>query len=315
MPRSRPPTLTPHDDDADATSVTRISSIAGAEKFRDALKRTPHLVVLVGSSVGETFRLEPGELVLGRSPTATIRFDDDGVSRRHARLFSTPTGEWMIEDLKSANGTLVNGERVATRALQPEDKVQLGPTTLLKFTMPDELEENFQRQMYDAALRDGLTRAFNKKYFLTRLDTELAYARRHRTNLSLIMLDVDHFKRVNDTLGHLAGDAVLVAVAQAVMRTLRAEDVFARYGGEEFAVICRGVGRDHACVLAERIRSLVESTPFDTGTGAPLQVTISLGVAGMPEYAAESSVQLVAAADEALYAAKRSGRNRVTRYQ
>ena len=310
-PPKRPPDLNP--DDGEATSITRISSIA-AEKVRTAPKRTPYLVVLVGSSVGETFRLEPGELVLGRSPTSTIRFDDDGVSRRHARLWSTPDGEWAIEDLNSANGTLVNGERVTTRMLQPEDKVQLGPTTLLKFTMPDELEENFQRQMYDAALRDGLTGAFNKKYFLTRLDTELAYARRHRTNLSLVMLDVDHFKRVNDTHGHLAGDAVLVSLAQRVSRTLRAEDVFARYGGEEFAVICRGVSRDQACVLAERIRAFVAASPFEI-SGGSLAVTVSLGVAGMPEYAAESSVQLVAAADEALYGAKRGGRNRVIRYE
>ena len=129
----------------------------------------------------------------------------------------------------------------------------------------------------------------------------------------MMMLDVDHFKRVNDTFGHLAGDSVLVALAQVVMKTLRAEDVFARYGGEEFAVICRGVSRDQACVLAERIRSHVEATSFDAN-GTRMPVTVSLGVAGMPEYAAESSVQLVAAADEALYAAKHGGRNRVMRY-
>jgi diguanylate cyclase (GGDEF)-like protein len=301
------------EDIEEATSITRISSIGGAEKFRTARKRTPYLIVLVGANVGETFRLEDAEIVLGRSPAVTIRFDDDGVSRRHARLWPAPSGEWIVEDLKSANGTLVNGDRVATQVLRAEDKIQLGPNTLLKFTLQDELEENFQKQMYDAALRDGLTGAFNKKYFLTRLDTELAYARRHRTNLSLVMLDVDHFKQVNDTLGHLAGDAVLVTLAQIVAKTLRAEDVFARYGGEEFAVICRGVSRDQACVLAERIRSHVEGTPFPVDAQT-IRVTVSLGVAGMPEFAAESSVQLVAAADESLYAAKRGGRNRVMRY-
>ncbi len=307
-----PPPRNPDDEQEEATSITRISSIGSAEKAR-ARKLTPYLIVLIGANVGETFRLEEGELILGRSPSSTIRFDDDGVSRRHARLWSAPGGEWIIEDLKSANGMLVNGERTMTHALRAEDKIQLGPNTLVKFTLHDELEENFQKQMYDAALRDGLTGIFNKKYFLTRLDTELAYARRHRTNLSLVMLDVDHFKRVNDTLGHLAGDAVLVTLTQIVARTLRAEDVLARYGGEEFAVICRGVSRDQACVLAERIRGHVAASPLDAA-GTRVGVTVSLGVAGMPEFAAESSVQLVAAADEALYAAKRGGRNRVNQY-
>ena len=305
-----PPPRSP--DDEDKTSITTVAALQIAGHGAQP-QRNPYLLVLVGSNVGETFRLDQGEQVLGRAASCTIRFNDDGVSRRHARLTPAATGDWLLEDLGSANGTQVNGESVTTRVLRDNDKLQLGPNTLVKFTYHDELEENFQRQMYDAALRDGLTKAFNKKYFLTRLDTELAYARRHRTNLSMMMLDVDHFKRVNDTFGHLAGDSVLVALAEVVTKTLRAEDVFARYGGEEFAVICRGVSRDQACVLAERIRAHVEATSFDAN-GTRMPVTVSLGVAGMPEYAAESSVQLVAAADEALYAAKRGGRNRVMRY-
>jgi two-component system, cell cycle response regulator len=307
-----PPPRNQDEDAEEATSVTKVTMIAGVPTA-GGRKLTPYLIVLVGAHVGETFRLADGELFLGRSPQANIRFDDDGVSRRHARLWQKPNGDWVIEDLGSANGTFVNDERIASRVLRAEDKIHFGPNSLVKFTLHDELEENFQRQMYDAALRDGLTGTFNKKYFLTRLDTELAYARRHRTSLSLVMLDVDYFKRVNDTYGHLAGDAVLVTLAQVVTRTLRAEDVFARYGGEEFSVICRGVSRAQAYVLAERIRTLVQGTPFEA-SGTRFSVTVSLGVAGMPEFAAESSVQLVAAADEALYAAKRGGRNRVMKY-
>jgi len=308
-----PPPRIPEDDIEEATSITTIKGLTGAGKSTGGRKLTPYLIVLVGTHVGETFRLADGELFIGRSPQSNIRFDDDGVSRRHAKVWMTPNGDWVLEDMNSANGTFVNDERVATRVLRAEDKIHFGPNSLVKFTLHDELEENFQRQMYDAALRDGLTRAFNKKYFLTRLDTELAYARRHKTNLSLVMLDVDYFKRVNDTYGHLAGDAVLVTLAQLVQKTLRAEDVFARYGGEEFAIICRGVSREQAWVLAERIRSLVETTSFES-SGVRMPVTVSLGVAGMPEFAAESSVQLVAAADEALYSAKSNGRNLVMRY-
>jgi diguanylate cyclase (GGDEF)-like protein len=300
------------------TSVTRVGgqTIPISAGVRGRRERKPYLVVLIGSNVGETFRLDPalGQVLLGRGPASTIRFGDDGVSRRHASLHLAEAGAWRLEDLDSANGTHVNGERVKAHILAENDRIHLGPNTLLKFTYHDELEENFQRQMFDAALRDGLTKAFNRKYFLTRLDTELAYSRRHGSPLSLLMLDVDHFKKVNDTYGHLAGDSVLATLAQLVTKTIRAEDVFARYGGEEFAVICRGVGRDQACVLAERLRQVVDANPFDVGDGASLRVSISVGVAGMPEFAAESSLQLVAAADEALYGAKRGGRNRITRY-
>jgi diguanylate cyclase (GGDEF)-like protein len=300
-----------HTSDApeEATSTTIGQVIAKGPRR----ERKPVLIVLMGSNVGEIFPLGTGELILGRAPKVAIRLNDDGVSRRHARVLSMPKNEWMLEDLGSANGTLVNGEKIATRTLKDNDKIQLGPATLLKFTFHDDLEEDFQRQMYDAALRDGLTKAFNKKYFLTRIDTELAYARRHKTNLSLILFDVDYFKKVNDTYGHLAGDSVLVTLAQLAQRMMRTEDVLARYGGEEFAIICRGISRDRACVLAERLRTQVEAHPFESERRR-INVTISLGVAGMPEFAAESSLQLVAAADEALYSAKSAGRNRVLYY-
>ncbi len=301
-----------NDDDGEETrtSVTKLGVAVLARTGPEQAK--PYLVVLMGANVGETFALDR-EQVLGRATTASIRFDDDGVSRKHARLSPSSTGTWMLEDLGSANGTLVNGERVTRCPLNDNDKIQLGPSTLLKFTFHDELEQDFQQRMYDAALRDGLTKAFNKKYFLTRLDTELAYARRHKANLSLVMIDVDHFKQINDSYGHPAGDAVLVTLTQIIQKTVRAEDVFARYGGEEFALICRGVSREQTCVLAERIRAHVEMTQFGTEKSR-LPVTVSLGVATMPEFAAESSLQLIAAADEALYLAKRSGRNRVMRH-
>jgi diguanylate cyclase (GGDEF)-like protein len=164
--------------------------------------------------------------------------------------------------------------------------------------------------MYDAALRDGLTKAYNKKFFIDRLETEFAYAKRHRTMLSLVMFDVDHFKRVNDNHGHLAGDAVLVHLARITQSMIRTEDVAARYGGEEFAIICRGIPLLNAGVVGERLRVAVEQANFDF-QGRRLPVTISIGVAALPESQASSPGELVGDADEALYEAKRSGRNRV----
>ncbi len=204
----------------------------------------------------------------------------------------------------------MNGTAITREPLQDGDKIRLGPTTILKFEYQDEIEEDFRQRMYDAALRDGLTKAFNKKFFLDRLETELAYARRHQADLSLVMFDVDHFKRVNDTYGHLAGDAVLVKLAKITQAALRQEDFFARYGGEEFAVICRGTKLAQAGVLGERLRTGVEGAVFDY-EGQRLPVTISVGVSAFPASPVETTTQLIGFADEALYEAKRCGRNRV----
>jgi len=164
--------------------------------------------------------------------------------------------------------------------------------------------------MYEAALRDGLTKAFNKKYFLDRVETEFAFAKRHQSPLSVVMLDVDHFKNVNDTHGHLVGDFVLQRLAKLAQGTIRTEDVFARYGGEEFGIICRGVSLESAGILGERIRAIVAGAPFEVDD-VKLPVTVSVGVATFPDAKVEGALELVAAADEALYQAKRGGRNRV----
>jgi two-component system, cell cycle response regulator len=296
------------EDEGEVTRVANVGELQQELKARVQRDRA-YLIVLAGSNVGEMYRVEEGETFLGRGQAASIRLTDDGISRKHARVFQRG-GEVVIEDLKSSNGTIVNGAPVTMQLLKDGDKIRLGSTTILKFTYNDQLDESFQQQMYEAALRDGLTKAFNKKYFLDRLETEIAYARRHQAHLSLLMFDVDHFKRVNDTHGHLAGDYVLAKLAKVASATVRTEDVFARYGGEEFGVICRGVPLPSAGILAERIRSIVESTVFDH-EGERLPITISIGVAGHPESPVETVAQLIAAADQALYEAKRAGRNRV----
>jgi two-component system, cell cycle response regulator len=296
---------------ADEGEATRITSLSSLETELRARRQqvAAYIVVLQGTNVGEMHKIEGPELVIGRAASATVRLNDDGISRRHCRVLSIG-GQVIIEDLGSANGTLVNGEMIQQHALKEGDKIRLGATTTLKFTYQDKLDESFQQQMIDAALRDGLTRTYNKKFFQDRLETEFAYARRHKTMLSLVMFDVDYFKKVNDTYGHLAGDAVLVHLARITQATIRTEDVLARYGGEEFAVICRGTPLLNAGVLGERLRSRVETEVFDY-QNARLPVTISVGVAALPEANVNTPPELVRDADSALYEAKRSGRNRV----
>jgi diguanylate cyclase (GGDEF)-like protein len=297
------------DDDGEITSITSTVELQREMASIRSGRTHAYLVVLAGSNVGEMYKLDGNEVVIGRSPQVSIRLSDEGISRRHARVV-VMGNHVMLEDLQSANGTTVNGERVASMQLKDGDKIRLGSTTILKFTYHDKLDESFQQQMYEAALRDGLTKAFNKKYFSDRLETEFAYARRHKTILSLLMLDVDFFKKINDAHGHLAGDHVLMKVARAAQGAIRTEDVFARYGGEEFAVICRGIPLANAAVLGERLRALIESTAFDWESKR-IPVTVSIGVAGLPETACDNPAGLIEAADQALYEAKRAGRNRV----
>jgi two-component system, cell cycle response regulator len=291
-------------DPLDDTTRTSQGPVASAGEGQDA-----YLVVMAGSNVGEMHKLDKEQLVIGRGDKADLRLLDDGIARDHARVVKDGA-EMVLEDMGSTNGTYCNGARVTRQALSEGDKILLGSTTILKFTYQDRLDEAFQRQMSESALRDGLTRAYNKRYLTERLESEVQYALRHDTPVSLIFLDIDHFKRINDVHGHQAGDHVLVQLATLAMSILGEDEVFARYGGEEFAVISRGMDVAAAQALSERIRASVEAHPFVFGD-ATIPVTISVGVSRAPGPGIATSVDMVARADEALYAAKRAGRNRV----
>jgi diguanylate cyclase (GGDEF)-like protein len=289
---------------------TKVSSNDEVERPPPQDRDRAYLIVLAGSSVGEMYKISDGRTIIGRGQQADIQVTDEGISRRHAEI-SHVRDDIVIRDLGSTNGTYCNGEKITEHVLTDGDKIQVGSTTILKFTFHDSLDETFQRQMYESALRDGLTKIFNKKYFLDRLESEFAYALRHRAPLSLILFDIDHFKKINDGQGHLAGDYALATMARVVSEAIRQEDVFARYGGEEFAVICRGIDLAGAAAFGERIRRQVESHAF-VYDGIDMKVTVSLGVASLNGTMKEP-VELVAAADDALYQAKRQGRNRVVR--
>jgi diguanylate cyclase (GGDEF)-like protein len=272
-----------------------------------------YLVVLAGASVGEMYKIETETTIIGRGQRAHIRLLDDGISREHAQLV-VQGDKVVLQDLGSTNGTYCNGLKVDHKELADGDKILVGSTTILKFTYHDNLDEIFQKQMYESALRDGLTKAFNKKYFTDRLESELTFALRHASPLVLVMFDIDHFKKVNDTHGHQAGDTVLSEMSTLLTGALRAEDVFARYGGEEFAVICRGSDEHQAQVVGERLRKAVEGHRF-VYEGQPIPVTISVGVAVLPNQAVKDANDLVSLADQALYKSKNAGRNRVTLYE
>ncbi len=268
---------------------------------------SPYLVVIAGPSFGEMYKLKSDRSVLGRGDRVDIRVLDDGVSREHAAI-EREGGKMVLVDLKSTNGVYWNGQRVPRQDLSDGDKIAIGSTTILRFTYQDQVDEQYQKQLFQSALRDGLTSTFNRRYFMDRLNTELRFASRHKKTLALLFVDIDHFKKVNDSHGHQAGDAVLANVARALTNTIRAEDVLARYGGEEFAVICREIESDGARALGERLRGAVEGKTFEHA-GKQIPITISIGAAVCD--GTKDAQALIAAADTAMYEAKRSGRNRV----
>ncbi len=293
----------------DFEDETKVSDGHEIQKPENRDRDRAYLIVLAGSAVGEMYKITKDETIIGRGSQADIQVIDEGISRKHASI-RLEGDRVVVQDLGSTNGTYLNGEKVGVHPLQDGDKIQVGSTTILKFTFHDSLDESFQRQMYESALRDGLTKAFNKKYFLERLESEFAYALRHKTALSLVMFDIDHFKKINDTHGHLTGDHALVTLSTVISQTIRKEDVFARYGGEEFAVICRGVDLSGAHLFAERIRARVEAQRFEYN-GKSLSMTVSVGVAAVADVGMREMLELVGIADDALYQAKRQGRNRV----
>jgi two-component system, cell cycle response regulator len=303
------PALTPLFDDDEAERTL----IGDALPIRAAIEGPQlhaYLIVLAGTNVGAVYRLGDQEITLGRSKKAGINLDDTNISRAHASLTLLGQDEVLLKDLGSTNGTFVGEERISSKVLRDGDRFQLGSTTLLKFSVSDEVEESFQRQLYESSVRDGLTGLNNRKHFDERLEAEFTFALRHGAELTLILVDIDHFKRINDTYGHQAGDEVLRRIARGLKKNTRTEDIVARYGGEEFAVIARGISPAQGLQFGSRLRVLIKATPIQI-EGTTIHVSVSAGVATLSGGLFKDQAALIAATDRALYSAKAQGRDRV----
>ena len=301
------------DDDEDRTAVGSAADLAAAVAEKGRTQRPWLVAVRIRGSgnLGRMHRLED-KLVFGRAPECEVQLDGGGVSRRHAMLERSADGIIQIVDLESRNGTFVNGEKVSRAILKDGDKIQVGWSAIFKLTFQDELDEALLHGMFEASRRDPLTRAANARGFSEALSREHAFAQRHRRVLSVLAFDLDHFKSVNDTYGHAAGDYVLKRLVDVVGGMIRREDVLGRLGGEEFAIVLRDIPLSGALDCAERIRATVERTVFET-TDARIPVTVSVGVATLQPGDPATPAALLESADRAMYEAKRAGRNRVTK--
>jgi diguanylate cyclase (GGDEF)-like protein len=263
-----------------------------------------------GPDAGRRYQLADRALLIGRADDREVKIDDPSVSRRHARIAPAEGGGHAVEDLGSTNGTHVNDEPVKEpRRLADGDYLRVG-NRLYRYLAGGNVEAEYHEEIYRLAVRDGLTGLANRRALNEFLDREVTRSTRHARPLSVVLLDVDHFKVVNDTHGHLCGDGVLRAVAEALRGVTREEDLCSRYGGEEFVLVLVEADHEAALLAAERARAAVERQVIRF-EALELSVTVSAGVAttcGDPE---ATPAALLWLADGRLYEAKRTGRNRV----
>jgi diguanylate cyclase (GGDEF)-like protein len=284
-----------------------------ADKPPQASNREACLVHIypTGPWMGMRHTLGEKPLIVGRGEDCDIRVLDTSVSRRHVRIEKIGD-DFFILDMQSTNGSYVNdkqslaGEPIPMR---DGDYLRVG-NCIFRYLASGNVEADYHEEIYRLTIVDALTQIANARYFNEFLEREVLRTVRHARPLSLVLMDIDRFKAVNDQLGHLGGDFTLRELAGSIKKVVRREDLFARYGGEEFALVLIETGKKDALTAAERIRALVEKHSFRFDDKV-FNLTVSLGVAECPLDGTATPRELMRRADENLYAAKRAGRNKV----
>ena len=253
-------------------------------------------------------RLNQRKTTIGREPGNDLFCDDSSISRQHACVVKDEHG-FHVQDLGSTNGTFVNGQPVDQQPLVDGDKVQVG-NHIFKFLAGDSIESQYHETVYSMMTMDGLTNVYNKRYLVDAIARELDRANVYGRPFSLVMIDIDFFKKFNDSHGHLAGDEVLQEFAKRLQLLCGTSQVLARFGGEEFALLMIETELGGALGFAEQCRSTIADRPFECCAGS-LNVTASFGVAQYDREVHANFSDLIEEADRCLYLAKEKGRNQV----
>ncbi len=296
---------------SDFEEPTRVTTVGPVKADTGPKLGTDCVVVIYTKQptlMGKRFVLDTSPTRVGRGADNEIVLDGDSVSRRHAQ-FERRGEQWFVGDMGSTNGTYCNDDQIkGVTALANGDRIKVGPT-IFKYLSGADVEAQYHEEIYRLTIIDGLTQAYNARYLYECLEREIIRGRRHERPLSVIMFDIDYFKRINDVHGHLAGDYVLKELARIVQQRIRRDEVFARYGGEEFSIVLPETPLEGAISLAETLRQRVEEHVFNFQADT-IRVTCSLGCAQLDD-SDKAANDLIKRADEKLYEAKHSGRNRV----
>lgn len=293
-----------------------------SELKRPQRELSPALVFLNGDLLAVPIPLERGEVILGRAVESDVRINDPKVSRRHAcvsTVYDAETGatNYLLTNLDAKNGTFLNGQKIKREILQNGDKITIG-NNILRFEMLDEIDREYQRQIRRLLSHDDLTGLLSSRSFFSELRREVSNSADRERQFCVLMLDIDHFKNVNDTYGHLTGSKTLEEIGGCITQILRSGDAAARFGGEEFAAFLLDADLAQGIVAAERIRQAIENFKFSIikqgKTIETHRITTSVGVATFPSDSRDP-IELIEMADSALYRAKREGRNRVCAYR
>jgi len=301
----------------DKQEKTQFSSITPNRRLRARpAGEIPVLIVMAGKDMGKVFYFDDEGKTIGRDVEVQIPLTDSLVSRRHAQVYwqkaeDRDTVHYVIVDLHSTNGTFVNGERISKAFLHAGDKVQIGNTTL-KFNLQDEAEHHFQMEIERRIRLDDLTGLLSINYFNECLERRLNQARRRRSKVAVVMMDLDSLKSVNDKLGHLAGSFIIKSVGVQLRDFLGPIGEVGRYGGDEFIAFLPDLEVPKILKQLEHLRSAIEGRRF-MFKGVPVHITLSVGLAIYPKDG-QTVDELVAAADAALFLAKELGKNRIAEY-
>lgn len=268
------------------------------------------VVVLAGDRMGESFPLNDGRTSIGRGLHADVRVNDEGISRAHA-MIERVDNTYVLSDAGSTNGTFANGQRVERQVLKEGDKIQIGASSVLRFTFSDDSDDDTQNRLYESALRDRLTGIFNHGYFSNRLESDVAFALRHGKPLSLVRFDIDDYKATCEAHGQTAGEELVREIAKRVEGTTRSEDIFARYGTSAFVIICRDVDALRASRAAGRILEIIENAPVQGKDFPELRARASVGVSDLTMLRQPGAQALIDAANVALEVSQKGGGHRV----
>ena len=270
-------------------------------------KARPWLFVVHGADRARHIKLGETPVTLGRGPGADVVLNDERASKVHCTVRVIPGDVVEVVDQGSRNGTFVDGERIDRTVLRPNSQLRVGHT-ILRVEHKEPEQVRLEEELFQAAVTDPLTGVPNRRWFQDRAAAALLEASRHGHPLGAVFIDVDHFKQINDRLGHEAGDLVLKATARRIDGVRRSEDLLCRYGGEEFVLLLPHADLAQSAMFGERVRSAIGSIPIEA-KGQTLTVTVSVGVACFRF--GELVEALIKRADEAMYRAKEKGRNRV----